>query len=385
MMAHVWSYVVLAALFEIAISQSFGKGNIPDYLLMQRYEVVNASQRGAVCNDGSPVAYYVRNCTANGDAKPGDPDFCAKGSIEGVARYQWFVIVDDDNQFCWDAASCGERPAKRKTAATNATIFPDGALSPYPEANPNFYKAAGVYIPSCSSDLFLGNSSQQGLEFRGANILTAVLQDLQSQTYFGHVRAPLATADDIIVSGGPGVVHQANHLRSLLPSHSNVIVVCDSCLWPKAKPLAGSITSLQAALTSALAQWQSPVVSSWDALSASSLLASSGSVAVVGPQVPSSYLTYQAAGVSPNNPGAQDYLEQRQQQVLSTLVDCNTTFVSRNQTALPAMLDHQFYYFTKLACANGYQITFDFALSAFISTVVNGADEGGYIRCNITA
>jgi hypothetical protein len=71
--------------------------------------------------------------------------------------------------------------------------------------------------------------------------------------------------------------------------------------------------------------------------------------------------------------------------VLAALVDCNTTFVGGNQTALPAMLDHQLYYFNQLACVNGYQLTFDFALSAFIGTVVNQADEGGYIRCNTTA
>jgi xanthine/uracil permease len=55
-------------------------GAIPGYLLMHRYEVVNATARNALCNDGSSAAYYVRNCSANGDAKPGDPDFCAKGT-----------------------------------------------------------------------------------------------------------------------------------------------------------------------------------------------------------------------------------------------------------------------------------------------------------------
>ena len=226
--------------------------------------------------------------------------------------------------------------------------------------------------------------SPAGIEFRGANILTAILQDLLSQTYFGRTRAPLATADDVVISGGPGVLRQADRLRALLPAHTHTVVVCDGCLWPKASPLAGSITSLQSALTTALAQWQSPIVSSWDELTASALLTAAGAVPVVGPQIPDSYLAYQAAGVGRNTPGALAYLQQRQQQVLTTLTGCNTTFVSSNRTALPTMLDHRLYYFNNLACVNGYQQTFSFALSAFISTVVNQADEGGYIRCNVT-
>jgi hypothetical protein len=56
----------------------------PAYQLMQRRVVANAVSRGAVCNDGTPAAYYVRNCTANGDRKPGDPDFCLKGERDSV-------------------------------------------------------------------------------------------------------------------------------------------------------------------------------------------------------------------------------------------------------------------------------------------------------------
>ena len=43
-------------------------GPLP-YQMMQLYTVKNAVARGAVCNDGSPAAYYYRNCTANGDRR----------------------------------------------------------------------------------------------------------------------------------------------------------------------------------------------------------------------------------------------------------------------------------------------------------------------------
>jgi len=132
---------------------------IPPYEYMQRYVVVNASARGALCNDGSAAAYYVRNCTANGDAKPGDPDFCAKGeghcnlycnenqlsrpllgNIEGVLRYQWFIVFEDDNLFCWDDQSCHNRDPqvsycaidtsdKNKSLETSRSSFPGSSHS----------------------------------------------------------------------------------------------------------------------------------------------------------------------------------------------------------------------------------------------------------------
>ena len=76
--------LTVAALLPAATS--YANNDIPDYFLMHRYEVVDAKARGAVCNDGSNAAYYVRNCTANGDAKPGDPDFCAKGTQLGGSQ-----------------------------------------------------------------------------------------------------------------------------------------------------------------------------------------------------------------------------------------------------------------------------------------------------------
>eukprot|EP00730_Choanoeca_flexa_P012830 TRINITY_DN4662_c0_g1_i1.p1 TRINITY_DN4662_c0_g1~~TRINITY_DN4662_c0_g1_i1.p1 ORF type:complete len:400 (+),score=52.73 TRINITY_DN4662_c0_g1_i1:49-1200(+) len=371
---------IACGLFALCIPTAIA---IPAYQLMHRYEVANATQRNAVCNDGTPMAYYVRNCTANGDAKPGDPDFCAKGSVEGVARYQWFIAIDDDNEFCWDATTCSSRSAQRKTAATNATVFPDGALLPYPEANPNFYKASAVYIPSCSSDLFLGNTTKDGIAFRGAAILAAILIDLQTRTYFGNISAPLATADDIVISGGPGVMRQAQRLKALLPARANAVFVCDSCLWVETQAFEGSPTSLQESLAAALSAWQSPLVSDWTELLARHLLTLQA-MAVVGPLLPQSYLRYQAKGADPNSVVFKQYEAYVQALTLETLTRTNTTFVSHNITTSPAMLDHAQYYYQTMECVNGYGSSFPFALSAFVSTVVNSADEGGFLRCNVT-
>ena len=57
-------------------------------------------------------------------------------------------------------------------------MFPGGVLSIYPEANPNFYKQHTVFIPSCSSDLFVGvrdiPDPANGLYFSGQRIVQAV-------------------------------------------------------------------------------------------------------------------------------------------------------------------------------------------------------------------
>ena len=43
----------------------------PEYQYLHKYTVHDAAARGAVCNDGTPAAFYYRNCTANGDRRWG--------------------------------------------------------------------------------------------------------------------------------------------------------------------------------------------------------------------------------------------------------------------------------------------------------------------------
>jgi hypothetical protein len=135
-------------------------GPLP-YQMMSLYTVQNASQRGAVCNDGSAATYYYRNCTANGDRQHGDQtNYCLKGDPNGVISTRFFLYLDvSDGSWCHDAATCAARSNRYKSSAgLPPTIFPGGVLSIYPEANPNFYKQHTILINSCSSDLFVGAS-----------------------------------------------------------------------------------------------------------------------------------------------------------------------------------------------------------------------------------
>ncbi len=65
---------------------------IPAMLLMDQHTLPSSATAGAVtCNDRSPARYYYRNCSANWDRHAGDPDFCAKGTVDGVAERIWFI------------------------------------------------------------------------------------------------------------------------------------------------------------------------------------------------------------------------------------------------------------------------------------------------------
>eukprot|EP01047_Picozoa_sp_COSAG01_P011291 COSAG01_NODE_493_length_16327_cov_5.632879_17_plen_588_part_01 len=203
---------------------------------MSRHRVLDSQ---AVCNDGSPAYFYWRNCTANSDWAPGDKqDYCAKGGKEGVDQVVWMLVFESAG-FCYDARSCAARESHRTSSSwLPPTIFPSGGLSCFPEENPNFYKATTVFVPSCSSDLWLGDAAHSlggsggggRTFFRGRRILSAVLRQLAR---------PLAGADVLVIAGSAGVMAALHSptVTALLPARLQVRLVCDGCLLSAAPPL----------------------------------------------------------------------------------------------------------------------------------------------------
>jgi hypothetical protein len=203
---------------------------------MSRHRVLDSQ---AVCNDGSPAYFYWRNCTANSDRAPGDKqDYCAKGGKEGVDQVVWMLVFESAG-FCYDARSCAARESHRTSSSwLPPTIFPSGGLSCFPEENPNFYKATTVFVPSCSSDLWLGDAAHSlggsggsgRTFFRGRRILSAVLRQLAR---------PLAGADVLVIAGSAGVMAALHSptVTALLPARLQVRLVCDGCLLSAAPPL----------------------------------------------------------------------------------------------------------------------------------------------------
>lgn len=250
-------------------------------LYMHRHEVKNARARNAVCNDGSPAVFYYRGCNETyykGDLGGCDP--------EGVSI--WSIVFGSAAEYCYDEASCKARakhfPLLTTSTTQNASTVIDGLvgrknrqfpvfhvcpfylfdsqLQPFPESNPNFYKSHGVFVPYCSSDFWLGNTSatfvdstdgthgmngggkKTNFEFRGAAIMKAVMEDLLDLAPSGHdddgetehkYRYPVRNASYLLLTGGPGVAAQADTIVKMLPAkvQENSRLVCDGCVVKK--------------------------------------------------------------------------------------------------------------------------------------------------------
>lgn len=242
--------------------------------------------------NGDPSKFYYRNCSANWDRKPGFPDFC------NVTTVRWIITFDSGSPACYSDESCKAMPLNATGSShLPATVFPDGSLLPYAEANPNLYKAHSVLVPACSGDLFsgsvgsLGGTSQHkqhcseaGSAIRGAyrqaagehagrpsrapapsgralspgaatphrgwDIAVSVLRQLMIPNPPHWPRGKtLSDADDVVIAGPAGVMSGlrtvADLIRSEAPKHRTrpggpplVRGLCDECLIQDATPLA---------------------------------------------------------------------------------------------------------------------------------------------------
>eukprot|EP00035_Acanthoeca_spectabilis_P017232 m.359664 g.359664 ORF g.359664 m.359664 type:complete len:471 (+) comp16632_c1_seq1:277-1689(+) len=388
------------------------------YLLMYRFSLRNASALGALCGDGSTPVYYVRNCSANcyngACNRPGDPDYCKRGGAQGVQRIQ-FLVYFEQNGYCFDKDSCGNRTAQHiGNISRSPTLFPNGMILPYPEANPNFYKASAVYIPSCSSDLFLGNRSDQdpstGLYFQGARIARAILRELQTRQYWPSGRAgPLSDADDVVVVGGAGVVASAADLaRAALPPQTRVVTVCDGCVvpenlapFPSNRPQPSSThdaKSLEPQTRGCLSWETCPPAEGWAAglslwgttivrtatelLSPALLTAALSPLLVHSPQLPVDSLL-KPLGVWPleGAPAKAAYATTVVAEAVRRAVEgVNATFVPTCSGPGAAVLTPGFYS-TPALCQDGYGNRFEFTLSEVFGAVVDSGFYNGSLRC----
>ncbi len=188
---------------------------------MEKFEVANAVERQAVCNDGSPAAYYYR---------PGvDED-----------RDNWVIFLEG-MEACDTSEACIERSRHEphRTSSKNypPNLSPQGILSAFPSDNPDFWSYNQVYIKYCSSDLWSGDSTQviddNTWEFKGDKIFTAVIEDLQTKAISAEHH--LGEADEVILAGsaagGMGVSYQLDSLAEIL-SFADVTGVMDSAWYP---------------------------------------------------------------------------------------------------------------------------------------------------------
>lgn len=160
-----------------------------------------AKERGAQCLDHSPAGWYIREQ---------DPK-------------KWVIFLEGGG-LCVEPIDCMERVSSPQGSSKhwNPKKLPEGpsttSLSPL---NP-FAEFSQVYIPYCSGDTWLGDSSKGhpallGLQMSGHLILETLVQRLLNNTRF-------ASATDIILSGssagGIGTYHHTDWLADLLAARA---------------------------------------------------------------------------------------------------------------------------------------------------------------------
>ena len=129
----------------------------------------------ARCLDGSPYKYYVRDGAS--------PDF---------------LLFFEGGGWCYDphcpgptasgtVADCADRARGDlgSSAGWARTREYGGMLSASAAANPVFHNWTVVYLPYCDGTSFAGDATTNGLHFKGAANLEAVLRDLARSTAVG--------------------------------------------------------------------------------------------------------------------------------------------------------------------------------------------------------
>ncbi|KAK9902182.1 hypothetical protein WJX75_007070 [Coccomyxa subellipsoidea] len=183
---------------------------------MQLHTITHVDQL-AVCNDGSPGAYYHRN-----------------GAVDNSTRW---VIRFLGGAWCWDGPSCAARNAStpylmstsalpaQTSARTSVPGLPDVVLQSHgitswdPAQNPHFNSWNHVHVWYCSSDSHLGDASPGSgsafgaWQFRGRRIAAAVIADLLAGRGLSEATHVLLTGDS---AGGVGVMNLADDIAGTL-------------------------------------------------------------------------------------------------------------------------------------------------------------------------
>ena len=149
----------------------------------------------------------------------------------------------NEDGWCWNEESCAYR-AKTLSNLTSSKSLREyferdgthrydekvGIFSKSGEGNPNFYASYTAYVPSCSSDMFLGESTGSNPPFfRGAEIARNALLSLKDEMIASASASPNQEMKVIIV-GGAGILASISSLREYLPTNASVYVVCDGCM-----------------------------------------------------------------------------------------------------------------------------------------------------------
>jgi hypothetical protein len=209
-----------------------------------KHEVKDARQREAVCNDGSPAAFYFQ---------PGS----------GADRRKWIVFFQGGGGCATDAA-CATRWTDQHNLMTSSRLPQrleyGGFLSSLSSENPDFGHFNRVLVHYCSSDAYAGDGERQvdgrTLQFRGHRIVDAIVEDLMDESVVGS--PTLRQATDVIVAGssaGAFAVHNnVDHIAARL-TWAHVKGVADSGWVPDVTPYGPGTIDVRLDAPQAMAFW----------------------------------------------------------------------------------------------------------------------------------
>jgi len=176
--------------------------------------VILGGAGAAVCNDGSPYAYYI--------APGSDPS-------------KW-VLFQMGGSYCWNEASCDARRRHDSTQMSSkglaATLsINSGIISDNVKDNPYFAAYNKVQLPYCTSDAFSGTVQQaswdSSISFLGSRVIPSVVADLKAN----HGLVDNASTTFIYSgasAGAVGLYPNMDRLSSQLLPASRVVGVVDS-------------------------------------------------------------------------------------------------------------------------------------------------------------
>lgn len=148
---------------------------LPGQVMLDKVYVKNAVQRNATCNDGTPLAYYIKRSPT--------------GSTS------WIIYLEGGG-LCYDLKTC----ASRSKILTSSTPWPTrlGAVGIFNNLTDNrFADWNKVIVIYCTSDLYSGSvpqgSGALGWSFQGSRVVPSVLEDLD---------ADLRTGSELLFTGG---------------------------------------------------------------------------------------------------------------------------------------------------------------------------------------
>jgi hypothetical protein len=165
------------------------------------HKLENSQTNNAICNDGSPGAYYLRKGTAK----------------------KW-VIHLAGGWWCWDEPSCKNRWDNMRFLMTTTHLGPtidqyNGIFSNDSLKNPSFHDANYVWVYYCSSDSYSGDRAASpetgGFHFRGKNIIKNVIQELIDKHDMKSAAEVLFTGCS---AGGMGVLINIDFVGSIVRS-----------------------------------------------------------------------------------------------------------------------------------------------------------------------